>query len=475
MAKIDNPITFADAFNVKAADLRAAAVMNPTLAVDVKLFIDPLLLRSSSVDEVRLDGARVFDEYFGELVKLLRSVKQVGDPAWKAALKRFEFHEVPGTCLGYGGGTIRGSGFGVALSSRLLETARQIVALGVEDPTLFPLLALIEEGVGADLISDMTTNVILEPLARLTTRVCRELGVPTETFRIGEVVAQLPRNPVQDDVPVVLVPQDVLRDLPIARDWDEVSYAAAANAELRDRVNKQISHLFERASKRDKAKLRDSALSSREAFETLVRAVKAVPSEPYPLDEDPNGELAWAEAGSRYAAAHPLHLITPSTSKDAIEVVREILERFRQLVESNGLAHELWSNGKPRHERSAQRIFFAVAFAYCEANNLDVTPEADAGAGPVDFKFSSGFECRVLVEIKLSRNTRLVHGYTKQIEAYKKAELTPYAFFVVIDVGKLGKKDLKLTALRNQALADGVTPAELVFIDGNVKPSATKR
>ena len=44
----------------------------------------------------------------------------------------------------------------------------------------------------------------------------------------------------------------------------------------------------------------------------------------------------------------------------------------------------------PRHERFAQLLFYAIAAAYCEANDIDVSPESDAGAGPVDFKLSSG-------------------------------------------------------------------------------------
>jgi hypothetical protein len=72
----------------------------------------------------------------------------------------------------------------------------------------------------------------------------------------------------------------------------------------------------------------------------------------------------------------------------------------------------LYHAGSPRPEKAAQRLFFAIAYAYCKANNLDVTPEADTGNGPVDFKVSLGFTGRVLVEIKLSTNTKLVRGYT---------------------------------------------------------------
>ena len=66
------------------------------------------------------------------------------------------------------------------------------------------------------------------------------------------------------------------------------------------------------------------------------------------------------------------------------------VDQFQFLIEKRRLSEELYHEGDPRPEKSAQRLFFAVAHAYCKANNLDLTPEADTGNGPVDFKMSSG-------------------------------------------------------------------------------------
>jgi hypothetical protein len=54
------------------------------------------------------------------------------------------------------------------------------------------------------------------------------------------------------------------------------------------------------------------------------------------------------------------------------------------------------------------------------------------GGGPIDFKFSSGYNARVLVEMKRSGGT-VVHGYEKQLEFYKTASQTEFAVFVVIE------------------------------------------
>lgn len=71
---------------------------------------------------------------------------------------------------------------------------------------------------------------------------------------------------------------------------------------------------------------------------------------------------------------------------------------------------------KPRPESMSQMLFYMIASVYCKINNLDITPEAETGRGPVDFKVSSGFSDRVLVEVKLSSNPGLLHGYTTQLE-----------------------------------------------------------
>jgi hypothetical protein len=155
-----------------------------------------------------------------------------------------------------------------------------------------------------------------------------------------------------------------------------------------------------------------------------------------------------------------------------VNVVEQIIERFRFHVEDRRLSEELYANGSPRPEKAAQRLFYVVADAYCNANNLDITPEADTGNGPVDFKFSMG-RGRVLVEIKLSKG-RVVAGYTRQLERYKKAEETMRGFYVVIDVGVMGKKREELLAAKNAAAGRGETTSPIIFIDGVRRPSASR-
>ena len=485
MAKARNPITISGKFGVEEKRLADLGVLDATLAIDTKLFIDPLLLRCSRHSELKVSGVQQYRGHFERIIRLLANSRSENDPAWKAAYKLFDFPEIEGTCLGYGAGSIHGRAWGPILRTRVFRVAAQIVEIGVRDPDLFSALALFEVDIGPDRISDMTTNIVFGALSSFNARVLGELGLKGEIFIHREIKAQFLVNPYEKKrIPIILVPTDILKDLPIAHDWDSVATAARGNEELRDRVNQHISSIWVNKTRRDKRKLKVESLSSKNAFETLLKAIKTVNAQPYDVATDPEGLILWATKARQYADQFPLnslrhHKVT--TLADVFSVVQMIVQQFRQLIEHNGLNKELYgkelyrSNKKPRHESTSQRLFFAVAYSYCVANNIDVSPEIDTGNGKIDFKFAAGFGERVLVEVKLSTNQNVVSGYRTQLETYKASQQTMKAIYLLIDVGSMGRKAKDLLQLRNDSRKQGVPLSELEFVDGTIKPSASKR
>lgn len=482
MAKIVDPVRFSDHFGADPARLAAAGVLDPSLNVDTGLFIDPLLIAGSRHPEMSGGARNTYDAHFTAVIKLLRAAKAPGDVPWRNALRHLSFPEIKGTCLGYGAQSVSGSGSGSDMTAHMIETAKAIVDLGVDDPDLFAAMALFEEGFGPDRISDMTANVILGDLLRFNERVLDGLAVPRRwtTIRLknGRTHgARLPVNPyVKGDAPVILVPADILRDLPIAKDWSEIADVVSKNEQLRSRLNAQIAELWASRSRKDKGKVRAWALSGKDAFETLLEMIHGAQPTPYDLAGDPLGEIVWRRLAATLAAQEPFTLKAPARLDMAgvVSVVEQIIEQFRFLIEDRRLSEELYHAGKPRPEKAAQRLFFAVAHAYCKANNLDLTPEADTGNGPVDFKVSVGFAARVLVEIKLSTNGKVVNGYTRQLATYKTAEETVRGYYVVLDVGQMGEKAKSLIATRNAAASRGEAVSPIIFIDGGRRPSASK-
>jgi hypothetical protein len=364
MAKIKNPTTLSAHFAIDPAKLSKLGVLDVTLAVDTKLFIDPLLLEKSQHSEIHADAAQQYRKHFESIIKFLELTQRPEDMAWKTARKLLEFHEIRGTCLGYGVSSIGGSGFGLALTKRVLSDGK--VDLGVRDPDLFAAMALFEEDIGADRISDMTTNVIRKALIAFNRRVLKNLGLKGQRFDINGYAGEFLANPFQKrSTPVILVPVDILRKLPIARSWDEIADAAYKTEALRKRVNDQIAEIWEVKSKRDKAKLRAQALSSQRAFQTLLDAIHAVPKSAYNAAADPDGLVRWAYVAQQYVNQFPLKLKTKkeiSSASEVHKIVRKIVIQFRKLIENNGLNKELYSNGQLRHESTATFIFCGRVF-----------------------------------------------------------------------------------------------------------------
>jgi hypothetical protein len=306
------------------------------------------------------------------------------------------FPEINGTCLGYGGGSIHGSGFGSKLSDRILNVASEIVEIGIDDPDLFIAMSIFESDIGPDRISDMTTNIVIKAISEFNLRILKELGLEGEDFGHGRYL----RNPFESKrTPIILLPKDILRDLPIASDWDGIAAAANHNDELRGRVNNQIASIWTVKSKREKGQLKAEALASRDAFNTLLDSIKAVKPSPYDSDNDPSGLVSWAARGEEFTKRFPINLLhwKSGQSVDGFNVVKEIIKQFRHLIEHLGMNKELYqSDGKPRNESSAQHYFFMVAYCYCMANNLDISPEIDTGTGgetigTANYRHAGGF------------------------------------------------------------------------------------
>lgn len=476
-----NPARFTTTFGIDPSEFKARGAFNPILNADTPLFVDPLLLGKSRHPEMR-DAQATWENHFRDIIRLLGASKAPLDAAWRAADGLFVAKEFKGTCLGYGSGSIDGSGIGPKLKYRLMMTAHEIVQLGIEDPKLFPLLALLEDDIGPDRISDLTTRVIAPHLAAFTTRVLEGFDIPRKTFRIPGQTFDLPVNPYSTQrgggsLPVVLVPRDVLRDLPIASDWSQVDSVKSHNDALRRRINAAIGEIWATHSTRSKRDNRRAFMKSREAFESLMAAAIEVPKSAYDFTGDPGGVANWLEMGREFATADTLRLELKTRTKEAVlAAVDQIIEHFRHVVEDRGLWKNLYdSDNQPHHEPYAQRLFYGMSVYICQASDVGIDPESDAGTGPVDFVFSRGFHARVAVEVKLSTNPRILHGYAKQLETYKQSQGTEEGHFLIINVGGGDAKIEKVLDLERQARNAGEKHSRVTVIDAKPKPSASKR
>ena len=222
-----------------------------------------------------------------------------------------------------------------------------------------------------------------------------------------------------------MIPSELLHELPIAREWEDIDTVCAINRELREQINAAIGDQWKdlgTASKKQIAKR--ILLSRKDILMDLINTYRQAHLEEYDFQADPLGEAIWYPLATSLTKNFPLLLKTQDlqSRKGLIEIVWEICLQYKKLLEQNGLHEILYFKGKTRHERIAQKAFYAVADSYCKANNLDLSPEVNSGRGSVDFKISQGYKARVLVEVKLTTNPQVVHGFEIQTREYQKSE-----------------------------------------------------
>jgi hypothetical protein len=469
------PVSVTEAFRIRKKKFAATGALDALLDMDSRLFIDPHLLAAAKTPE--LEGAHeTFRNHFRRLLKVLRLCPPIPDDGvlWRTAHRLLEFPEVSGICIGYGKDTIAGNGIGYELRSQVLATAKTIVDAGIADPELFEILGLFEEGIGADRISDMTAKVIRHHLYEYSQRVFRDLDIKRTESIEGKY--SLPRNPEQNRrTPVILVPLEILRPLPMALDWGDADEILYANAALRAKVNELIGNTWKRAARLPKDDLKGILLENPDLLKDVLRQYKEKPAAQHDFETSPLGAAILYSLAAQWVKDEPLDLeLRKKTGAEVHDICLAICKKFTSYLELHATKLLYKPNGLPHREEVAQLLFYLVADAYCEANDLDLSPESDAGRGPVDFKISNGYRTRVNIETKLSSNKKLLHGYETQLAEYNRAEDAYAAIYVVIDVGTGGKWLENLTALRNRLAEGGKQVPDIIVIDGKLKPSASK-
>lgn len=477
--KSDNSllISICDLIEIDSNRFRKSGAFNLVLGADTRLFVDPFLLPKTTAPE--LNKCRpVILERFSKVLKLLRVSKSKSDRTWKQAAKFLHFPEPKGFNLGYGGKGSSGSGMGKVLTEQILTTAAEIVSKGIEDPEIFELVGLFEEGVGADRISDMVCGVLQKNFLQYSHRVYQELSAQNLVrWKFGSETFLLPKNPFKKE-PVILVPSDILRELPVAYDYDDISRVCRTNEELRDQVNQLIGEYWsDETRKMPKAEFRRLLLDNPEILRELIKTYRSSRAEPYQVNRDPRDFQASYQAGKDFARSHPLALALASEKReDILAVVNKICHRFKENIEDTDLWRELYKDigcTQAKSEKTPQRLFYAIATEHCDANGLDITPEANAGRGPVDFKVSMGTS-KVLVEVKLAHNTKLAHAFDTQVSLYQKAERTKDAIILIV---KVKEKNPNLDSLlKKVAQMDSKKEGRpsIIVVDGLPKSSASK-
>jgi hypothetical protein len=408
---------------------------DPHLTVDTKLFIDPLLLLEAGGEWA--EAHRELIDHFVHCYTLVAKAKSKSSVSAQAARRLLTFPEPYELGLGYTAAGTRGSGSGDQFAARMADGIAVAIAAGLAQPEHIEEIGILNQGVGADRISDATANVIKSRLISYTQLVAKRHGIPQETHRVRHArvalgsarwhddEVQLPTNPSTGS-PVILVPAFLLNQLPTlnAEDWFDSHF----NDDVRLSLNLQVGQAVSKAdivacAQRHPSRVRDWARE-----QTSRRDLVG-----YDFGDDPIGVVQWDQEPARYASQHPLPVRTVTTHDDLVELMGQVIDQFRRFVEEQRGWSLLWNDkGTEKPEEAVQLLFLGVAQPYLRQFNVELDREVELGRGPVDFKASSGSTARLLIEIKKLHNGKFWNGLRHQLLSYLKSDDATHGWFIAI-------------------------------------------
>lgn len=479
---------FADIFGVSERLLREYGAFNISLLTDLPLFIDPFLLFHSKKEEYRV----LHDDMINYL-RFLRD-KSLGDSVSPGLLKSwYHFSEVKETWLGFctTGNTGRGLGgkFARALHHNLRYIFSNFGSERVTKGSHLEKLCLIGTGIGRDMISDFTTNLIKDYLLTYTeafaaqhinAKHTRKVAVRKVVFNYETETWQTKSFtlPFHGNEYVILTPKDMLTkdDTWISkqaffREFDDIPNAIE-NDVLRAQINNYFFRMLPKIPKRGDVE---------KAIESTIRRFPELVDYFIKLKEQ-TGDQASKRSSLKVLESHLLYVDQIGRLIDLLgrggfynvvgNTAEETLSRIEYLkdsIEHKGGHRFFYVDGKPvRREEDLQLLFRLVWFN----TSSDVSREVNDGRGPADFKISKGSQDKTLVEFKLASNSQLKRNLKRQLEIYQKASDAKTGYKVILyfseaELKKVGRMLEELDLLSNPHII-------LVDARNDNKPSGSK-
>lgn len=428
------------------------------LNADTELFLDPFFVFQETEgfwagahDEI----IKHFDRSFLLIAEGNRNPRSL---PYKKALHILTFKEPKELCLGYTAKGTAGSGSGIGFARNISEAISAAITRGLVHPRHFEELGVLNKGIGADRISDITSTILKPRLIRYTQEIARRHGIPLEPHRIYAAgfdeqrlrwqapEVEVPTNPYTEG-PFLFVPQRFLNELPTlnADDW----WDHYENEQLREDLNYEIM------GRVDKETIIEAARRHPELVRQWTVDKEAERVSPYDFSTDPKGVWQWDPVTQSYTQSHPLQLPPPQSDDDFFNVIETVINQFRLFIEEQGGWSLLWDithiNEKPEH--AAQLLFRGIAQHYCKANNISLDAEVNLGRGPVDFKFSNGYMRRAHLEVKKLHNGKFWNGLQDQLPSYMTSDTVTDGWFLAIQYRNGKSATQRIQALPREVAA----------------------
>ena len=486
-------IHFSDFFEVTTSAISEYGAFNISLIRDLPLFIDPFLLFNS--DDV------VYRQLHDDIIRYLKFLRDESSPGLvEEGLLRawFYFPEVKQSWLGYSktGNSGRGLGrsFAVALRANLSMLFRSIGEETVTKGTHFEKLTLFDSGVGRDMISDFTTNLIKHYLCEYTQMFAQEHLKPdyVRQVSVDRVRFNYTTKTWQSDIfelpwyandYVLLAPVNMLSRLDtwinrsdlisnfhiVAKSMPDQQLVAQINSYLRQAIDPK-------APAKAKRKQREQAI------EELLRRHPAI-IDYYIKHKEDTGDEAHELSEERVeeiinlfvtSISHFSKLLAQNTEfyvtpENTYAETHKRIKYLKDFIEYKGGHKWFWVDDKPvRTEADIQLLFKLVWYG----SPSEPSSEVNDGRGPVDFKISRGSKDKTLVEFKIGSNSQLKRNLENQTDIYENASDAKTSIKVIVYFDKSQEARVK-RILRELSMQN---ERDVVLIDARAdnKPSGSK-
>lgn len=453
-------------------ELDDLGVFDTTLDCDRPFFINLLRLREAKTPEFINSYEKIYN-FFDGIILLLDESTNTNDDYYKVALRQFRFSEVNETNLGFADGK-SGQGFGKQLREQVISHAFNIVKAGCKNPRFFELMELFESNIGPDRISDMITTIIVEDIQSYTLRIWKELGINENKYPDCRFDKEFLLNPYKNGKKIYLLPIEILKELPIAKSWDEIDDVMDQNQAIRNEINGLVSKVWKKYTASEKKEcIRTQIFENPGRSERVLKSYENEKTSPLDLKSASTFNIDpyyYAKKVAKYLKEDrfSFDLKHHETSRD---VAIEMLDYFGAFVYD----HKGWSliqafstnNG----EKFTQRLIDACCRSIVTFHGFDISFEADEGVGPVDIKVSKGLD-KTIIEVKLSTNIQYLHGFSDQVQQYGKSENTSSMIYLFIDKGNPGRMR-KVKDSYQELKYDGMPCPDVYLVDARKRDSAS--
>jgi len=225
----------------------------------------------------------------------------------------------------------------------------------------------------------------------------------------------------------------------------------------------------------DKKLLKQRLLAKPAVMSKMAEIYRHLRGKGYDFMQDDNYIYASAVI-EELIGQEPLPLKAKEDNLEAVMyIARQICLQFKKMVETNRMSELLYYDGKFKNEKAVQRLFLMMADGYCNISDIVLSPETDYGAGPVDFKFSSGYHSKVLLEMKLAGNSQLMHGIEVQLPTYLKAESTSKGIYMIVIANNYDEELVNALwkRMKAQNIPESLTQ-NIIVIDARKRNSASR-